>query len=113
MLLVGLLRAGLAAVAAFFLALAAGDASVASGVLLDGAGGTTAQFLFVGEDGLAEHLRCDAVDDGFVFRVDGLPVLPVVEGLPRHEAIAHDAVAEGVVGRGVGFDGFDEIFHFD
>ena len=26
--------------------------------------------------------------------------------------MANDAVAEGVVRRGVGFDGFDEIFHF-
>ena len=39
------LRAGLAAVAAFFLALAAGDAFAASGVLLDGAGGATALFV--------------------------------------------------------------------
>ena len=76
MLLVGLLRAGLAPVAAFFLALAAGDAFVASGVLLDGAVGATALFLFVGEDRLAEHVEGDAVNGHVVFVRDGHSTAP-------------------------------------
>ena len=77
MLLVGILGAGLASVAAFFLALAAGDAFAASGVLLDGAGGATALFFFVGEDRLAEHVEGDAVDGFSVFlRLDGCTCLP-------------------------------------